>query len=325
LVFDQKKLKTAQFQSLSHYSHPSLQDNLINQFTIKQKIKTIGRETIEEIVNQTLNKEIELSQSHYVFYHGCRTNFLLFQDMLKFLVELHAKKTLQDFFFLRIPSKDFGIYTSAQEFLNASNYIINDSMNPDRQYLLSVNPALFGNTIYRETSSAFCRFLESKTAFSINSLNMIAQIFKHYQLTKLYNKYYSKIIQLYTLLTDYERTKTGILMQIFIPKVDINQIIYRSMPHGVPYYSKYFFTDASKELNSYQSNNLQGYSAKYVDEMQFRILMSDNYMLNVDNNNKKQPIKMFRHFNKTKKIQLYLKELKQLKKQIRLDVKKLIK
>jgi hypothetical protein len=325
LFFDPTKIKSTHFQSLSHYSHPSLQDNVINQFTIKQKIETIGKKVIEKIVNETLNKEIELATSHYVFYHGCRIDFLLFQDLLKFVVELHANKTLQDFFFLRIPTKDFSKYASTQEFLNAVNYDVNDSIDPDRQYLLSVNPALFGNTIYRKTSSAFCYFLESKAAFSINSLNMIANIFDHYHLTKLYNKYFSKISELYNLLTDYESKKTGILMQIFIPKTDVNEIIYRSMPRGVPYYSKYFGTKASSELNSYQSSNIQHFTAQYVDEMQFRILMSNNYMLNKNNNSKKEPIKMFRYFNETPLIKKYFTKLKQLKNKIKQDIKKLMK
>lgn len=324
LTFDKTTSKIVTTQSFSHYDHPELQDNLVNTYSIKQKINAVGKKNVVRIMNDVLGREVAHAASYYAFYHGCSIDFLLFQDVLKLLTQVFTKQSLQNFFLLRIPTKDFGRYASAQDFLTASNYVIDDSYGTARDMLLSVNPSFLGNNVNRETSSSFCYFLQSKTAFSIDSFNLIYDVFAHYNASQIYYKYAAELRELYRLLTAYEKAKTGILMQIFIPKSRVNTMIYRSHPRGVPYYGRYdyFATLPQDELEAYQQNLLPHgpSSGMLVDGMQFRILLSLNGMLQSANGGDPSSITMFRHFNQTATIKAYKAKAKALFQRIQKDL-----
>lgn len=313
---------TQHIQSLSHCLHPEIKYSLLSKESIQNKICSIGQKTIEHMLNITLKRELEFAETHYVFYHGCKIEFLLFQDLLKFLTEITYKNVLHDFFLLRIPEHDYSTFHTVQSFLLHQNFDINDSLDPARQLLLSVNPSLFGNSIHRETSSAFCYFLNSKTAFSIDTLPIVHRIFDHYKHPRLYYQHQSELQHLTTHLTSYEGNKTGILLQIFIPKEDIDSIVYRSLPRGIPYHGRSFLTRPSLELHDYQQNNLsiKNCSGVKLDEMQFRILLNTNHMLNPHNETSKNPIKIFRYYNQTAHIKEYCKEIESLKNTIRMEL-----
>ncbi|MFH1831982.1 MAG: hypothetical protein ABH827_04260 [bacterium] len=323
------QLNATNIQSLAHYNQPGLQDGCLNTAAIKLKIKTLGKEAICKTINKAFRKEKEFSKTHYVFYHGCSLDFLLFQDLLKLLTEIKTNKILTNFFLLRIPTPEAQAYNSVQQFLNTYTYTkVDDSIEPARSLLLSVNPSLFGNTVNRETSSAFCYFLASKTAFTINPLSLVSQVFDHYSYAHIYKKYTQDINDLYKTLTTYEYNKTGLLMQIFIPKTKVDQLIYRSMPRGVPYYTQpdRDIKKPSIELEAYQKNLFSSlfanssYSSTELDNMQFRILLNQE-MLNHGNRRPINAIKVFRHFNKTAKIKEYQTKLEQLKQKITQDLK----
>jgi hypothetical protein len=326
LKFNGKKLENVATQSFSHYMHEGLQDNLINTDHIKEKIDIVGKDTIGYIINKAFCREVDYAQSHYVFYHGCKIDFLLFQDILKYITYIITKNALKNFFLFRIPTTMFNQYETAQQFLITSNYIINDSIDPDRIWMLAVNPSMFGNSICRETSSAFCYFLLSKSAFNINIFSLIADIFDHYNISELYTLYQNDIQELYDLLIRDELDKTGILMQIFIPKPWVDDITYRSLPRGVPYYSQ---SDLSKkspstELAHYQKNDpyIKYYSMNKLDTMQYRILLNGDKMLNIANGEDSESITMFRYYNQTASIKEYNEKLKKLKKCIARDIRK---
>lgn len=323
LKIDYGKLRTFQIQTLTHYFHPGLQDNLINTFELKQKFKMIGVPVIESIVNKAICREEDFASTHYVFYHGCKIEFLVFQDILKFLYKALTKKNIKEFVFLRNPSTFFEQYESVQTFLNASNYCIYDSLDPDRKLLLSVNPSLFGNSIYRTTSSAFCYFLNSDNAVKIDLLDCIKDIFESYNLVNLFYKYKNQIQDCFDVLTKPESAKTGILVQIFVPKDCADLILYRSLPKGVPFYSKDDpeLLAPSVELKFYQKNLylIKKCSSSYIDTMQFRILLNRDIMLNP---NGKKSAKIFRYLNKTPKVKEYKAMFKNMTESLLQDLSK---
>lgn len=326
LKFDKNVLKTQKTQSLSHYLHSDLKDRVINNWGTSKKIMSKGQKNIEEILNQVLAREIELSETYYVFYHGTKIEFLLFQDVLKYFAQLNKSKPLNDFFLLRIPTDEFKRYHSVQQFLHDMEYDINDNIDPARRYLLSVNPALFGNSIHRQSSSAFCYFLDSKAALLIKPFMLVADVFAFYGLGSIYDKFSSQLYELYELLIAHEEKKTGILMQIFIPKVLVNEIAYRSLPHGLPYYNAYsadMNADSKVLLEAFQNNGpfIKSSSGLLIDTMQFRLLLNQKYLLNSDNDQSPSPIKIFRYFTQTTKIKKYLEKFDQFKKQIQRDVR----
>lgn len=326
LKIDKDILKRCKTQSLSHYIHDGLKDSVINNWSVASKIRNKNLSNIEEIINNALIKEIELADSHYVFYHGTKVEFLLFQDTLKFLTQINKKATLNDFFLLRIPIPEFKKYQIVQQFLNEMNYEIDDNTDPARRYLLSVNPALFGNSMYRQSSSAFCYFLDSNAALSINPFTLLADVFSFYGMNHLYEKYNALLYELYELLAGYEKRKTGILVQIFIPKLLVNDIAYRSLPRGIPYYNA-FSCDINSVpcvlLEAFKNNDpyIRACSDVLIDTMQFRLLLNHKYLLNRDNDASKSPIKMYRYFAKTPKIKKYLEKFDQLKEQIHSDMR----
>lgn len=322
LTFDQAQLKESNIQSYSHFSHPDLQNKLLNTPTVTSKIKAIGIKKIEETIRKAIEQEIALSSTHYVFYHGCPIDFMFFQDILRFLSEQSTGKTLTDFFLLRVPSADLN-HQSVNSFLKSVNYTVNDSYYPARNHLLSVNPALLGNNLYRETSSAFCYFLESKTAYWANTLGFISDAFSHYNASLIYKTCYEELCTLYYLLTSYEANKSGLLMQIFIPKKCIDNIAYRSLPRGVPFYKQHdcLNVTTSHELDLYQKNQLLRdlKSGELLDNMQFRILLSTNGMLSATN---EKQIKIFRYFSQTPSTKQYTEKLEPLKIRIKQELNK---
>src|SRR5208283_2512227 len=88
----------------------------------------------------------------------------------------------------------------------------------------------------------------------------------------------NEIKELSNLLSAYEKNKTGVLLQIFIPKSLVNDIAYRCNPCGLIYHN-----DKNPEKNrpsddlcEYQAkNSLDDYS---LDSTQFRLLMTQQML-----------------------------------------------
>ena len=99
------------------------------------------------IVAAVIDKEVELKNSHYVFYNASNNEWRVPQDLYKKLY-IHYKKIpsqLNDFAFVRFGQ---GKTIKAQDFLNeniAQWGGINDNIGEVRDVVMSVNLALFGN------------------------------------------------------------------------------------------------------------------------------------------------------------------------------------
>ncbi|MBU4269942.1 hypothetical protein KJ644_01025 [Candidatus Dependentiae bacterium] len=282
--------------------------------SLNETINSIGISTIESILNDALNKELKFKDNSFVFYHAQDRVFLLYQDLCKKIYKKIYKESINSFILLRIPNKESKKYKNVMEFLNKFKYNINDDYDDIRTLILSVNPSLFGNTVYDPSGeSSFEYFLTSSNANYTNHMMLIKNIFENFEIQNLYTKYLEKLHDIYYLLSGYEDDMTGILLQIFIPKEIVNNFVYKSKPWGIPFDLN---CNVSSHLNIY--NSQKTFSDKEdeaeFDQIQYRILINDELMKN-------KSAKIFRYLNKnTPNIITYKMKFKNLIKKIEEEI-----
>lgn len=307
-------------QTITYLNHSNLRQKIEENYSYK--INLIGKEFFENLINTIIEKELELKENYYVFYHGKQLEFLLFDELLDALNKIILKKNIKDFFMLRIPDQDHKKFKNVSDFLsyykkNGQIYDWDfDHKNQIQKLLLSVNPSLFGNN-YNSGECTFYYFLNSQNAASPNVQNLIKDIFEFFKIEYLYKKYENRISNLLQLLSTYDPKKTGILLQIFVPKNIIDEVAYRCIPWGNLYYQDPEFHPASVDVDKYQNNTFsysELLSTYTLDEIQFRLLINEKLL---DPNSK---IRMFRYYNEIDTVTQYKKEFKNLIDQINQDV-----
>lgn len=115
------------------------------------------------VVAAAINKEVELKNSHYVFYQATNNEWRVPQDLYKRLYAYkNPSQSVKDFVFVRfsdLPS------LKAQDYLQESLEKfagVNDNVQAVRDILLSVNLALFGNVGF-PGECTWNYFLEAKS------------------------------------------------------------------------------------------------------------------------------------------------------------------
>ncbi len=319
--------KSLHSQTLSYLSHKALQKNLEKSY--KDNITELGPTFFENLINTAINRELDFQEDYYVFYHGQKLEFMLMQDLFTKLYEVLLKKTLNDFFILRVPNEEFKQFKKIKKFVRHYKKTGEfDSGRIDHKdfvktNLLSVNPSLFSNK-ERPTSCSFYYFLNSRNSSYTNTMNFIKNIFEFFKIQKLYEKYQPQLQNLEYLLSGYSYQKTGLLLQIFIPKEKINDLAYMAKPGGNLYYPYQFILPTPKvfdDLNNYQQNIFSSFATyinpvAMIDKIQLRLLVNDQ-LLDPANG-----CIMFRYFNETANVKEYQKQLNKLMALIAKDLKK---
>mgnify|MGYP006292861397 CR=1 FL=1 len=248
-------------QTLSYLSNDKLIKQLSEVYEYhQQKFEALGKEALSRFVVDPIKKEFELKDDYYVFYHGQKREFLLIQDLFARLNELVRKKALKDFVMLRIPDKDYKKFKNVKQFLGKykdemKNFIgWFDGQDHIYKILLAVNPFLFGNTsMIWGGECSFAYFLGSDSIAWLDIFNLAKNVFKYFDLEVNW-KYERPIKELMGLLSTYEKNKTGVLLQIFVPKKIVDEISYRCIPGGNFYYKDSINEVSSKDLSKYQKN-----------------------------------------------------------------------
>jgi hypothetical protein len=192
------------------------------------------------IISDCLVKEQELKNSHYVFYHTTDNSWRLAQDVYTQLyIRQNAlgKSVGEKFTFLRFPKqgaqqqnvKEKGetYPESAKEFLISElkrNGLVND-MGELKNFLLSVNVSLFGNT-GRDSSCTWDYFLKD-IGHEVSNRKIYEEMMDNFGLTHKYIDELLGLIKLYD-------TKENTLLQIFIPQNKIDDIGYLAWSKGMP-------------------------------------------------------------------------------------------
>lgn len=213
-------------------------------FTDKGKNQLDG---YSKIIQKIIDEEKKFSD-YYVLYHGCSNLSYTIQDVITNFYKLKnkSKKLPEDFqCFLRIPNiPRYGQFKNIGEFLNEqinTKTQISDYLGDVANYLLSTNLALFGNLGKDlKTESTMAIFLKNKGAMTILDWQstIIKDILQQFGLDSS-KKNIDKIFNLSKIIPD-----KGAIVQIFIPKTEINKFSYLARNYGRPYGS----AEATKRL-----------------------------------------------------------------------------
>lgn len=184
--------------------------------------------THKEIVTQMLLKERELKDTHYVFYHAHTESIRIIPYFLRELWQQINKKSLPaDFDFLR-HWESGSPHKNAQAYLDSFKTIPGDFDNDNavRQYLIAVNPVLFGN--HDHAGECTFAYFNDNRSIGYFAQSQLTQLFKKYGLNETYMN------ELLELNTKYA-SQTGDIVQIFIPRTKVDEHAYVCRPYGIPY------------------------------------------------------------------------------------------
>lgn len=296
-------------QTLSYLRRPGLRNGLDYY---NHKIDKIGHGFFKELFEMIISKEMEYKDDFYVFYHGQVREFMLIQDLYQGLYEWLYKKAFKDFVMLRVPDKDLNKFRSVVDFLRkhikngAIKNFYFDSNDDIKKMLLSVNPSLFGNS-RSPGECTFYYFIYSNNASYFDTSSLVKNVFDYFKLKNYFDMYEDEVNEIKTLLSARESNKTGILLQIFIPKALVNDIAYRCRPWGLLYHDSVANPETygvATDLCEYQSKNtLDDYA---FDSTQFRLIMNKTML------DSQSGVKILRYCNETPNLKTYKTKLKEL-------------
>lgn len=291
----------------------------VHQKDVENKWKNELKE-YKLIIDQCLDREKELYDTHYVFYHGQSGNLRIIHDFTKELFNLlgihHHKK---DFTFLRP-------WFNAPQSVDIDTFIENYTSH-DEIEVLCVNLSLFGNLF----DWGCCTFEYFYNNFAMSKPNLYGIVQDMFTKLDLNEKFIDDLIGLNYMT----QTKEGSLIQIFIPKDLVDSCVYLSHYWLEPYHqqldktyysaSKNRHTKISPILEMYRNNPEKLLSIPPVnydtgpwdhidpnktcmDELQARIILSKDITLN--------PMNGIKYFTYTtvseKQMDQYKKELRKL-------------
>ena len=328
VVVDPHAHTTHHTQTLTYLGRKGLRDNIgpHNQW----KIQEIGTDFFEHLLDDVIKKEIEFEDEYYVFYHGQKREFIFPQDLYEGFYKIKFKQALKDFFMLRIPTKpsfifstdDFEKFKTIKEFIK--KHIDNgeikqwdfDEHKNIKKVLLAVNPSLFGNN-FNGGESSFNYFINSGNASWIDITQITKDVFEYFEIPHLYTKHKKELDYLAKLVsTTYDAKETGILLQIFIPKKIVDDVAYRCKAWGLLHYQNPNTHPASLDLEKYKQDSFTFLTPDYtLDEMQFRLLLNNQFLLNP-----KSGVKFFRYYNETERTKGYKSKLQNLLQSITTEV-----
>lgn len=118
------------------------------RFFLKHPLQTVISTTVSQGIEM---KELAFFQSvmdqeveGFIGYHGGCSDYRLFQDLIRFVVQDVLNINVRDdFHFLRIPGTESLCFDSAKAFVRAFGEEIDDTTSYTRQHILSLNIALF--------------------------------------------------------------------------------------------------------------------------------------------------------------------------------------
>ncbi len=217
--------KGQHIQSLAHLSSKYAQNEIL-------KVSDLA--SYQNIIKQALKKEYELENNYFVFYTAV-PYMRLFQDLTRLLYERKngAKGALKEgaFQFIRYTYNNpvFDKYKTVNDFIIhelSSHGMINDNDTAIKTILVATNLALFGN-MGLPVESTYTYFTHPQHWARAKKEWLIACL----QSFGYSTKYADKLLD----LSDFTKTDSGDLFQIFIPKYLVDQIGYLSWRQGIPF------------------------------------------------------------------------------------------
>ncbi len=266
--------------------------------TASQQLELATRQQLyKPLVGMIIQKEKELCDQYYVFYHGQKAIFRAFQDFLKELYSLvNINKPLPEFEFMRLwyeAEKELEVnsFIDNEEGANGAMHAWFDSRSDLMKNMMCVNLSLFGN-MWWDGENSFYYFMNSHSAYINDVLikDLFTKLLNHFGLDQ---KFVSDLVNLNYLIG----TSEGNLMQVFVPKDKVDEYVYLSIWSGTPYRDKLDASiyDGVRQRHTKISPLLDQYikdpsTMGDFDKFQARILLSQNCMLNPESG-----VKIFRY------------------------------
>ena len=271
---------------------------------------------LQPLIDTILNQEKALAETHYVFYHAQQGDFRVLQDITKELMARMHLKGFSEFAYLRSPSNCFDNKEGVEEFLDSSKDRIAkdccfDHGTDMRKKLVSVNISLFGNYANKDCGeSTFQFFLKSSNIGYFCKKELIKAFFIEHDFNPAFIE---KIVDMHKLI----KTTEGNLLQIFIPKNQVDKCAYLSHAYGIPYKTQVVADcyDITKKRHTKIAPLLEAYkisSALFSSGVQARLLITSDTLLNPDSD-----IKIVSYSSASEKaLKQYKERIEQLATQI---------
>ncbi len=329
-VYKDLKIKdpTGDFYQTTTLAYLSRDDLKLNTNRFGSQIKIISTNFFDELFHTILKRELDFASTHYVFYHGQMREFLLPQDIYAGLYNIFYKKVFHDFFILRNKDKALTEFKCINDFQNHfirngqlfSGYCEFDHLVHVKKQILPVNVSLFGNALFCSGECTFDYFTHSYNRHPIKQINFVERIFKRFKCLESFTIYKADIKELNRLLSATETTKTGSLLQIFIPKNRVDAFVYRCNLGGGLYYDdqKPENHPISKDLEDYKKKK-NGFTDSLLDQFQCRLLVNPELV------NQTNGVKIFRYCHETPNVKIYREKLAALLKKIAAEPLPLVK
>lgn len=218
-----------------HPNNRAQTDAFLSLPDVKETVENYFGEYIKKhdiFVRSILEKERELSDAYYIFYHGQQGIFRVIHDIARALFEALGLRDLSDFIYLRFPEPFFDKKQSLEEFLDESDKLYGKTWHDDgtpelKRRILSVNLALYGN-VGDGGECTFSYFINSRSIGAPSKRALLEEFFEQYDFNK---KYIPHVLELYKMI----ETEEGNLLQIAVPKDKVDQCVYLSHAYATPY------------------------------------------------------------------------------------------
>lgn len=239
-------------QTDAFMSIPALKDYAGNFFSTNYHHKLL---MYEELINKMLEREREYKDKYYVFYHATDSRFFVYQELLLALCKLKTKCKSEDKFIIlrNFDSPDFkkdlkkgGIAkTSLSKWMDKkSSYLTQadiafNNRTDVQPFFLAVNLSLYAN-LGRPNSNTLVYFFDNRTGTTPPFKKLTDEVIDQYVTNStLQKKYSDKLRDISEALDNITKVsnKIGMMLQIFIPKKLVDELVYLSKQQG--YYWDY--------------------------------------------------------------------------------------
>lgn len=294
-----------------------LEKELLQDQDVKKIIKAIHTQELDEAKND-----------RFTFFHACKWDWDLRQDLFTKLMEIKLQKNLPNYRFLRFES-DYHITNEEQNIrkvLLDYGRIDHDLLPPLRPRLFFMNHALFGN-LHNVGSNTFAYWYYNNDCSTIQI--SLQDIFKQTGFDAYYEKYQREIHELETLHKKSENK--GTLLLISVDPQTAPHYIY---PAEVGGYKGGWFkknlkigpvlfrwkrtTNLREIIQTLKKNPFK--LDKQTDSLEYCMILTNDYALNPDKAGKDIKIYPFHLAADTSEYQQYCEKRDQLMRKIARDL-----
>jgi len=323
-------LQTVSQAYLSHFSPPLAQHTKAHKIERAAQARVLPLHILlpREMLYTLPHNSSEHQGKYHVFYHAHQAAYRVYQDFMMHLLSFETQKTHTDFIPLRfwhqaLPKTDALNYLETSGILSRTK---NDSYPEIYLSLLAANVSLFGN-LQRPGESTLAYYLYNRSIKEVDLHQTLSTAFDFYDFKKDYVKKLNDLLS-----TSYMRN-CGSMLQIFIPRTQVDTTAYLAQPWGYAYPDDLsvggFGTITTKTegrnysiqarispvLDAIQNGKLMQQSNDMLSELQARIVLGKDVMLNPESG-----VKIFRIDNlPALKRAWYQQQIQQISHEIFID------